>query len=386
MARILLGWELGAGNGHSTRLLELAAILASRGHQPLIAPQQIGPFAAHWPTWQAPVWPRLLQPLFRRYQRQPATMGDNLAYLGLDDGDAMTAMILAWDRLLANTGPDAVVAEYAPMLQLAAMGRIPTIAFGTGYSLPPANMPSFPGLFGGAAVVPEPLLLDGLNASLGKAGRAPLSALPEIFAADRSVIATFAELDPYHQWRTGPLAAPALCGPVPVSDGAGEELFVYFNASAPRPNAFWQALVDSKLPVRVHDPLLTETDIATLERAGISVARQPVPFDQIVARSRLLLSHGGLGFVSSGMIAGLPQIIIPFDGEKMLTAKAAVAEGACLLANFEGLQRADFAAFLRETWSDAALRDRAMHAAPRFRARVGKSAENDVADIVEELV
>lgn len=386
MARILLGWELGAGNGHSTRLLELAAILASRGHQPLIAPQQIGPFAAHWPTWQAPVWPRLLQPLFRQYQRRPATMGDNLAYLGLDDKDAMTAMIMAWDRLIADTKPDAIVAEYAPMLQLAAKGRIPTVAYGTGYSLPPADMPNFPGLLGEATVVPEALLLAGLNFSLGKADRAPLSALPEIFAADRSLVATFEELDPYRQWRREPVGAPTLSGNVPLADGAGTEVFVYFNASASRPNAIWQALVDSRLPVRVHDPLLTETDIATLEGAGISVARKPVPFDEIVARSRLLLSHGGGGFVSSGLVAGLPQIIIPFDGEKMLTAKAAVANGACLMASFDGLERTSFAALLRDAWSDDALRERALEAAPGFRARVGQSAESQVADIVEEML
>lgn len=386
MARILLGWELGAGSGHTTRLLELAAILSARGHEPLFAPQQVGPFAAHWPTWQAPVWPRLLEPLFRRFPQRPATMGDNLAYLGLDDAEAMAAMIMAWDRLILDARPDAVIAEFAPLLQVAARGRVPTLAFGTGFSLPPAEMPHFPGLLGNPAVVAEPSLLATLNDALRRTERAPLTALPEIFAADLSLVATFVELDPYRQWRREPVGAPAICGPVPLSTGEGEEVFVYFNGKTKRPNAFWQGLADSRLSVRVHDSILNDDDIKALERVGISVARTPVPFDEIVARSRLLISHGGLGFVSSGLLAGLPQIIIPFDGEKLLTGEAIAGSYGCRLASFDGMKPDDFAAFLRSAWSDESLRAQATVAAPGFRERLVKSAEVEAADMVETLL
>ena len=386
MARILLGWELGAGNGHSSRLLDLATILAERDHQPLFAPQQIGPFAAHWPTWQAPVWPRLLEALARRYPRNPETMGDALAYLGLDDSQAVTAMILAWDRLLADIKPDAVIAEYAPMLQLAAKGRVPALAYGTGFTLPPADMPHFPGLFRNPAILAEPPLLDTVNAALRQADRRPLDTLPQIFAADRHLVATFTELDPYRQWRRDPVKAPAIVGPVPRSTGAGEEIFVYFNGKRKRPNAFWQALAVSDLPVRVHDPQLTAKDMATLEAAGIKVARQPVPFAAIAARSRLLISHGGGGFVSSGLLAGLPHIIMPFDGEKRLNATGVAGQAGCLLASFDGLEAETFATFLRTVWSDVELHDQAQSAAPDFRARMVKPAEMEAADLVETLL
>ena len=313
-------------------------------------------------------------------------MGDNLAYLGLDDSEAMAAMIMAWDRLILDARPDAIIAEYAPMLQVAAKGRVPTVAFGTGFSLPPAQMPSFPGLFGNASVVPEASLLIALNESLRRTNREPLGALPEIFAADRSLVATFEELDPYRQWRHEPVGAPAIRGPVPLSTGEGNEVFIYFNGKTKRPNAFWQGLVDSRLPVRVYDPLLNQDDLTALEGAGIRVARTPVPFDEIVERSRLLISHGGLGFVSSGLLGGLPQIIIPFDGEKLLTAKAAGGCGACLLAGFDGMRSDAFADFLRTAWSDESLHVRARAAAPGFQARVVRPAELEVADMVETLL
>lgn len=382
MARILLGWELGAGNGHTSRLLDLAALLAERGHQPLFVPQQIGPFAAHGPTWQAPVWPRLIEALARRYPRNPETMGDALAYLGLDDPGTVAAMLQAWDRLLADTKPDAVIAEYAPMLQLAARGRVPTLAYGTGFTLPPAHMHHFPGLFGSPAIVPEQPLLDGVNDVLRMAGRAPLDTLPQIFAADRSLVVTFTELDPYRQWRREPVRAPAIVGPIPLATGEGEGIFVYFNGKLKRPDSFWQALADSRLPVRVHDPQLSEQGVAALEFAGIAVARKPLPFAAIVTGSRLLVSHGGNGVVSSGLLAGLPQIIVPFDGEKRLTAQSIAGTAGCLNASFDSFD----ASFVRTAYADQALHAAARAAAPDFRARMVKPAEEEAADLVETLL
>ena len=386
MARVLLGWELGAGSGHTSRLLELADILAARGHEPLVAPQQIGPFAARWPTWQAPVWPRILEALARRHSRRPATLGDSLAFLGLDDPEAMAAMIMAWDRLFTDTRPDVVIAEYAPILQVAAKGRIPMLAFGTGFTLPPDNMPHFPSFFGNSPVVPEASLLSTFNSSLRQTNRRALSALPKIFEADYSLVATFAETDPYRKFRQHAVMAPAICGPIPHSTGKGQEIFIYLNGNLRPPNSFWQGLISSRLPIRMFDPRLNDSDISVLERAGVDVCRKPVPFEEVVARSRLLLSHGGLGFVSSGLIAGLPQIIFPFDTEKLLTAKAVSGKSGCIGASFDGLKADVFSAFLRKAWSDERLHAQAQASAPGFRSRMTRKVEEEAADIVEAMV
>jgi UDP:flavonoid glycosyltransferase YjiC (YdhE family) len=386
LARILIGWELGAGRGHSSRLLTLAELLRQRGHEPVFAPQQIGPFAAHGPTWQAPVWPRLLGPLSRRYPRPPATMGDMLAYLGLDDSEAVTAMILAWDRLIADVRPDAVVAEYAPMLQLAVKGRVPCLAWGTGFSLPPDDLPAFPGFTGRPAVVPEEALLAGLNHSLGRAGRGPLAALPEIFAADRSLVSSFRELDPYRQSRRGPVGVPAVDGDLPERLGGVRAIFVYLNTAARRPDALWQGLVQARLPVRIHDPTIGRTDAAMFAKMGIIVEPGPVPFADIVARSRLVVSHGGLGFASSALIAGIPQVVIPFDQEKRLTAEALAELGVCRHLELEGLQAGGLMEALLAAWSDEPLHAHARVVAPDFRARMTITAEEEAAAILEELL
>lgn len=386
MARILIGWELGAGHGHTSRILNLADVLVARGHLPMFAPQQIGPFAAHGATWQAPVWPRMLEPLVRRFSRRPATMGDILGYLGLDQPDSMAAMLMAWDRLLNDAQPDVVVAQYAPMLQLAARRRVPVIAWGTGFSLPPDQLPRFPSFLGESPVCDEPILLAGLNDALSRTGRSPLSTLPEIFAADQSLVSTFSELDPYFNWRSSALGSPAVSGDVPITGGKGDELFIYFNGPARRPNAFWQGLAASRLPVRVFDAQIDNADVEALERANIKVERAPVPFAKVIERSRLLLSHGGLGFVSSGLLAGAPQVIIPFDVEKRLIADALSPRGLCSRGSFDGLDPEKFASFLRSAWEDEGLAQRAMAAAPGFRERATRSSEAELVDMIEALL
>ena len=247
-------------------------------------------------------------------------------------------------------------------------------------------MSHFPSFFGDTSVVCESSLLSTFNTSLRQTNRAPLSALPKVFEADHSLVSTFEELDPYRQFRQRPVTAPAVCGPIPCSTGKGEEIFIYFNGNLKPPIPFWQGLVNSRLSIRVYNPQLNDNDVTTLQGAGINVSRKPVPFEEIVARSRLLISHGGLGFVSSGLIAGSPQVIFPFDGEKLLTAKAVAGKSGCLHANFHGLDAEAFAASLREAWSDERLQAQAQASAPSFRARMIRTAEEEAADIIETML
>ena len=191
---------------------------------------------------------------------------------------------------------------------------------------------------------------------------------------------------PIGSFGSTPVMAPAICGPIPHSTGKGQEIFIYLNGNLRPPNSFWQGLISSRLPIRMFDPRLNDSDISVLERAGVDVCRKPVPFEEVVARSRLLLSHGGLGFVSSGLIAGLPQIIFPFDTEKLLTAKAVSGKSGCIGASFDGLKADVFSAFLRKAWSDERLHAQAQASAPGFRSRMTRKVEEEAADIVEAMV
>lgn len=312
-------------------------------------------------------------------------MGDILAVLGLGERGAARAMIGAWDRILAAVRPAAVMSDFAPGLMLASFGRLPLLSVGTGFALPPAHLDRFPSLTRQPTVHDEAGLVEIINEALAAHGRPRRASLPGIFSADREIAAVFTELDPYRPWRQSRPGAPSAIVPEELA-GGGDELFVYMNGIEPRSNALWQGLLQSGLKVRIHDPMLSRADRAKLAAAGFAVEDKKVPFETIVARSRLVLSHGGLGFVCSALLAGLPQIILPYDIEKRMIAAGVTEIGLGHRVAYEALEAESLGALLRSAHEDEALAGQARAAAPGFRARMGISAQAEAADAIEALL
>lgn len=386
MARILIGWELGANTGHIVKIAGIAAELAARGHQPVLALQHIAAAPSRYSLWQAPLWPTQLATLSRTGATTPATMGDILAVLGLGDVAAMRGLIGAWDAILKAVNPDLVIAEYAPGLTMAAFERVPVLALGTGFSLPPPHLPHFASLTGKPAVEDESRLLDGLNAALAANGRRPRERLTSLFDADREIAAVFREIDPYREWRQSRHGVPSVMPAPALATLRGDEVFIYMNGLTRWPNGFWQGVVDSRLKVRVYDPRLSEADATVLEGAGLRIERKAVPFERIVERSRLVVSHGGLGMACSSLLAGMPMLFVPFDIEKRMVSASIVEIGLGRRLDFENVESARLAGTLREAFHDDAMGERARAAAPGFRARMARTCEQETADVVEEML
>ncbi|SFR86932.1 hypothetical protein [Sphingomonas jatrophae] len=385
MARVLLGWELGGGRGHHVKLIAAGQRLQALGHEPIYVVQQLEGWPAGVELWQAPLWPVQLSAYARPVAAPPATMGDIFAALGVGEAGAPMRVIAAWDRLLAAIRPDAVVAEFAPGLLLAAFGRVPSLALGSGFSLPPVDLPSFPSLTGSPPVADEAPILHEVNRALASLGRPQRPSLPALNLADRMLTSSFAELDPYALVRRGGHGAPSGML-IDDADGPRDELFVYMNGPQARPAAFWQALLSCGLPVRIWDPRLTRSDAAQLEGAGMTVETQPVPFHRIVQRSRLALTHGGLGFATSALAAGLAQIVAPFDLEKLGVGQAVTNHrlGAWISPVIEAAE--PLAALIRDVAGDEDLHTRLAATAPDFRRRMHPTPETQIAALVMDLV
>lgn len=388
MARVLLGWELGANRGHSVRLARLASALRTAGHEVSFALQRIDSFAPDTvhedSVWQAPVTPRFLISTARPVAAPPVSMADVLARVGMDDPALIAAMIRGWERLFEAIRPDVVLGDFAPFLHLAARGRVPMIAIGTGYSLPPAQLRAFPGFIEATQGSDEGHLLAAVNSALKQVGRAPLDAVPAIWSADRAIPATLAELDPYAAHRGDDYASPLDPG-FDARAGGGEEVFVYaperMSAQAP----IWPALAASGLKVRVHLARAGADLQAELARFGFIVEPDPLPFTLIAQRSRLLVSHGGHGFVSAGLQAGLPQVVVHFDLEKLLHGLAVARAGVGGHASLGTLDRERFGADLAAMHRDEALASRARALAEEIRARGQPPLDPLVLDAVAAL-
>ncbi len=384
MARILLGWELGANRGHIHPMQIIARRLLADGHEVHFALQQIDAVGPdHDPQialWQAPVWPRLLIGLSQRHSTPSFTMGDILGRVGLSRPGALAAMIRGWDAILGAAKPDLVVADFAPALLAAAKGRVASVITASGFAAPAAGLARFPVLTGNASTLDEAELLDIADADLRSVGRAPLASLPSIFAADHEAVAGFALLDPYREYRVQPPCAPVITVPEhAVADPAADELFVYFYSLAPADAPLWQGLALSGRKVRIHVPDPTQEQLATFRRLELIFERHPLPFDRIARQSRLALSHGGLGFVSSCLLTGLPQIVAWYDLEKQLGGKAITAAGLGHDFNFHALTAVQIAEVIEQAWTDPAINSRLAAARPGFAAAMADRIEDRIA-------
>jgi hypothetical protein len=377
MAKFLLGWEMGANRGHLVRMAGIARQLAAEGHDVAIATQRLSrafDFPPGIALWQAPVWPRLLGNVGALGGPVPNTMGDILVRLGLDAQETLAELISAWRQIVAAVKPDAIAADFAPALLSAVRGRIPTVATGPGFDLVPGHLASFPSLTGQPAAYSEAETLDRANAGLARAGLEPLDRLPQMFAADHALCGTFAELDVYGQWRREPVVAPSVAHPVGEA-GAGEEVFLYADSTLMRTPALWEGLARSGLPVRVHAQGASTAQQAELARMGFKVEPTPIPFARIAEQSRVVMTYGGLGFVSSALAAGVPVVVVHYDLEKALTGQAITRMqlGGHVYAG--SVQPDAFATSLRQLYQNDSFQRRARELAPGFRARLSPGQE-----------
>jgi rhamnosyltransferase subunit B len=390
MARILLGWELGANRGHIERLWPMASRLVDDGHDVAIALQLLDGLGIdvdpRITIWQAPIWPRLLINMPQDSGRRCATMGDILAQLGLDRPGCLAAMVRGWEAIFAAAKPDIVVADYAPALLCAARGRIPSISVGDGFSSPPDHLETFPSLTGGPTAYDEDMLLDTVDADLVSVGRAPLAGLPALFAADVQMVGSFAELDPYRFARRGGYCAPSVKLPLPDSQGGkGHEIFVYGYNRIAAGHAIWAGLGETGRSARIHMRDASPDHLTAFRRLGFVYEPKPVPFPLIAKRSCMAVSYGGNGFTSACLIAGLPQLMIPLDLEKQLTVSGVVALGFGKAIALQSSATA-FAAATSGLAADHALTERLRAAAPNFHARMQTTMTDDVIASVARLL
>lgn len=392
MARVLMGWELGANRGHLTRMARYHDAFVAAGHQVSLALQRIDGFAMEGRSiegrlWQAPLWPRLLATASHVDLALVATMGDILGRLGLADRGAFGTMVRAWDGLLAAERPDLVVADFAPALLSAGRGKVPTMSIGDGFDMPPATMARFPSLSGGTPLFDEAALLDEANAGLAANGRPPLAALPQLFAADHAHSTVLPELDPYAPWRDEPASSPLLDLPLPpIADGSGDELFVYWPERASASPPLWDALERAGMPIRMYAPRLDAETIAMFEARGFAVEPRSMKFDRIAVRARMVLSHGGVGFTTMALMVGLPQLIVHYDLEKAIQARAVEQLGVGAQVSLWQLRSEALAQDLARLWADSSVGPRARTVAVQLRARLGRPPLEEALALIERML
>ncbi|AYJ86026.1 glycosyl transferase-like UDP-glucuronosyltransferase [Sphingomonas paeninsulae] len=373
MARILIGWELGANRGHVVRTAPAAAKLRALGHDVALGLQQVDSLGLSRdvtiPIFQSPVWPRLLASAAVPVWGHASTMIDILCRLGLEKPGTLSAIMSGWDAILSAWKPDIVVGDFAPALLCAAHGRAITVSSGTGFVQPPAYLDEMPRL-AGAPGFDEAMALDIIDADLRSIGRDPLRTLPALFSADHYFVETFQEIDPYRAFRQTPWCAPGIAPASFDGSGSGDEIFVYAFSATMGQSVLWDALRKSGKRVRIYIPDADSTFVGKLRRAGFIVETSAVTWREIARRSRLVVSHGGHGFLCSALLAGLPHLVTYYDLEKQLHAGALSASGLGTGVQLHYIDADACAAAINTAYDNEALALRVRKAAPDFAARM----------------
>lgn len=390
MARVLIGWELGAGRGHIVQTMAIAETLAARGHDVILGLLRFDGLPAELPerisVVQSPIWPGLMQNYEGAPWRRAVTTIDILARLGLDRPRTLKHLVLAWDSIIAGTGAEIVIADYAPALIVAAQGRLPSIATGSGFQVPPAESTELLRIGGKESGYDEAEMLDIIDADLREAGRPPLDTLSAFFRCSRPLVASFSELDPYGRTADTDFIAPALVHrPSPAAE-PGDEVFVYLNGPVRKSEAFWKGLVRSGHRVRTY--LLDADDAlaAMVASHGVTVERQPVSWPLIAARSRIAVHHGAHGTMCALLLAGIPQICLPTDLEKRLNSGSMAERGLGIVLDPDTAAMDLLTSSVRQLHADRDFAAQARAAAPGFAARIQTPFEVSVSEAAESLL
>lgn len=286
--KVLLGWELGGGQGHIQRLAALAQILETQGLEPVFALKSYNIKGISFP-WQTVLAPRLLF----SGRNESYTFADILETFGFGNANLLRSHLQAWQSVLGEVKPSLIIADHAPGLVLAARGIVPTVVVGECFTVPPP-VEVFPILRFPAApesaqrqeqvtnTVREVVKLD---ASLG-----------QVLNGDASFIFGIPELDSYRHLRTHDQYVSLHITPIPSDLHSSEGLA-------------W-AYLSENYPYR---GLVLQT---------IKPECEFKPLSEVLAGKSLAIHHGGLTTAITCLLAGIPQLVLPWHLEQHLNAIA----------------------------------------------------------------
>jgi len=371
MATVLLGWENGDGLGHVLPLIAVARALAEQGHQPVFAFRNL---VEPWPVVQRTGFPALQAPLWhRRLWRgdkpfTAATFADVLAIVGFERADDLHPLVEGWQALIDLVQPRLIVCDYAPTLCLAAYGTMPVVQVGSWFEMPPTEGATFPVLVPGQApLVPQEQVLGAVREVQRRRGRPQPDTLPQFLAGDRFP-AILPELDAYRAYRRERCWDPLTPLSDPVPPARAPSFFAYMNGDFPHLEPVLTSLALTGYPGRAYIRSLPADVGQRLRLQGIEILAEPAPMEEVLARSAVIVHHGGAGTAQSALTGGRPQLLFPLHLEQTINAQmlARLGAAAFLVGNFT----ADAAArALQQILSERRFADTAQALAHNCRAR-----------------
>ncbi len=393
MSRIVLTWELGSNLGHLARLLPLAIRLKSRGHSPLLVTRNLGLAAkvfaeAGIPYIQAPVATTVAHPT-----QQAGSYAEILWNQGWADRSQLWGMVQGWANLFRMFGPVVTVLDHSPTAILAArVTATPTVLIGTGFELPPSEnpIPGFPQskVSEAAILEAEHRVLANANWILNAMMLPPMLTLRELFDTDRRYLTTFPELDHY-----GPRPNEKYVGPIGELSG-GEHMiwpsksdcriFAYLRPGIASNAVILRALRSTKAAVICFLPGAPADLVESFSTDQFKIASRPVRLAGLFNNTNLCVSYAPSGTVTSALLKGVPQLMIPQHPEAQLTALRVTAMGAGLTMS-ESHSEIEVVHLMRRLLGESTFKVHASDFAQKYRGFDAAQAADFIVEQIEQF-
>lgn len=337
MATVFLVGELGPAHRDLPPLLNLANRFNARRHKVVLVLRDVmgATFALRnqdgYTVLQAPVWRGCKE---KRADADLAGYGDFLGEIGLDDPDEVARVIGRWQTVIDNMNPALIIAHNSPGVCLAAAGRVPVIAVGDGFTVPPAGVEAFPELIAGRQPRhDQEELLANVNAVLAQHRAPRLRTLPSLFFTAGRFPFVLPDLDPYRGWRTrparGPMDALPDAAPTPARPSAYVSLANEFHVA----DTVLTALVERAISAKALLRGVSAAFLQGLSWNGVEIlAKGPDP-TRAVAESSLVVHDGKVGLTTICTAVGRPQLIFPASAENAVTAARAAELGVAIVVH-----------------------------------------------------
>lgn len=396
MHNILFVWELGGHLGHLMRYRSLAVALGQRGFRVSLALRDLSRAhslfdAREYVLYQAPIW----LPAARNAPRPPLSYAEILHHYGYLKEEGVQGMVRAWRALYSAEQPDLVLFDHAPTALLAARGLpFAKAIIGTGFFTPPpvSPMPAFNAASPAPRqrlVAAEQRVLKAVNSVLGDLGQPDLGTLCELFEVDENFMCTVPELDHYHRntemtyW--GPILGSGNIHPPPRLSGTKPSVFAYLkpqHAATPR---ILGAMKATDVEAFVYSPDVN-SDIAEHFASNTFVfSRKPYDIGATVARSDLVICHGGHDTAAAALLGGKPVLLAPMQAEQAMLATRIEQAGLGITIDYQTTED-EIASHLTRLMGDEGLRLRAAEFAAKYRDFAGSKPLERVVARCEALV
>lgn len=388
MRRVLIAWELGEDLGHVHQIQALAAELCALGIEPVIALRDVSSASITFAksplvVLQAPVWLKQMrdppQPLF--------SYAEILFLFGYLEEASLAGMVRAWRDMIRSTGAELVIADHAPTAVLASRTLgVPVATIGHGFFVPPSAHP-VPSFRPWMPVAEERLreadarVTATMNAVLARYGAPPLAGVSDLFGGAKNFLTCFAETDHYQRAGAsyfGPIAGPSLGDRPNWPEGTGPKVFAYLKAYYKDVELVIESLVANGCRVLTYLQGVTRQNVMRLSSTRVSIVSKPLDIESTARECDLGVCHAGWGTAAEFLLAGKPQLLLPFQLEQLVLSQRLNALG---VAHFIAIdqQVKNYGGAVRDLLADARHRRTAEAFASRNRPETRNAAARRIA-------